>query len=106
MNKHTDEERKAAREGRRLKREGRQRAADQRHKLLNEAQDIAEATAFYKVDGVVSAVDVRRAMDNYEELGNAAGSIFSPSVWEHAGYTETRHAAGHARTIKTWKLRK
>lgn len=96
-----------AAEAQRRKDAGMKKAADARGELLIEAQAIARRIA--SIWGVVTADDVAMCMTlrglRYEDLGNAAGSVFrNDFVWTEKVHSSIR-VSTHGRTIKVWRLK-
>ena len=92
----------------RRKTEGMERAAAAHAELLFKAQRIAIRIGQRSEGNLCNANLVRAAMYrldlNYEELGNAAGSLFKFACWEPAGIVQSLHVKGHGRIIRVWHL--
>jgi hypothetical protein len=87
-----------------LKREGMERAARTSPDWLSWAR--REAVKISCKTGSVSAVDIRKLChehDLWPQSDNAWGSLFRGKQWEHVGWTQAKHAEGHARDVKAWK---
>jgi hypothetical protein len=96
-----------AAEAQRRKDAGMKKAADARGDLLNQAQAIARRIA--SIWTVVTADDVAMCMSQrglrYEDLGNAAGSVFRSDFAWTGKVTPSIRASTHGRTIKVWRLK-
>lgn len=85
---------------------GMAKAAGANAEMLDTFRGLAVALAL--VDGVISIADVRdlAAFRDIEYTpGNWIGSVFQRSVWEPVGFTQVTHKGGHARTVRTWRLK-
>ena len=96
-----------AAEAQRRKDAGMRKAADARGELLIQAQAIARRIA--ETWSVVTADDVAMCMNQrgirYEDLGNAAGSVFRSDFEWTGKVTPSIRASTHGRTIKVWRLK-
>lgn len=115
--------------GKQLKQEGMQRAAESKHSQVAHARGLALAVARgelphadgeLRADGLVSMDDVmtaweadnadRRANGDAEvpqELGNAAGSVFSGlrHMWAPTGqWIKSARPVAHSNRLQIWKL--
>jgi hypothetical protein len=92
-------------DGTRRKEEGMSLAASHRSELLEVAQGIALELADWR--GFVTSDDVAarlvRLGFSYEDLGNAAGSVFRlPSLEWSGRVVKSRRPSAHARMVKVW----
>jgi hypothetical protein len=71
---------------------------------LQQARDAARAIALRM--GRVSINEVRAAVGPPPDgtSPNIMGAVFRTSDWQIVGYTQTRHAAGHARRVCIYAL--
>ncbi len=56
----------------------------------------------------ISVVDVRNRAQTcgvHYESGNWLGSLFKGGEWEPVGFTQVTHKGGHARNVRTWRLK-
>lgn len=95
-------------EGERLKKEGMERASLNRKELLCAARCFAIGIA--RKCGSCSIDDVQVELEangmSSEDLGNAAGSIFTPRrEWEFVCWEPSKRASNHSRYIRRWRLR-
>lgn len=92
---------------------GMELAAERRAGALAKAQSFAKHLATQE-QKTVTASDVRQAMESawaagygqytWEDLGNAAGSIFRGKQWRHTGrYEKASHEHSHARRVGVWE---
>lgn len=92
-------------EGDRRKRHGRERAALNRREALRCARAIARRLG--QEHGRVSADDVQERLPAYgytsEDLGNAAGKIFTGPWWTRYGYCRSRRRTNNSRVILVWQ---
>lgn len=82
-------------------------AADSNEKALAMFRDVAVFIA-ERQDEPISIADVRAhigRMGYRYTPGNWLGSLFKTNEWEPVGYTQVTHKGGHARTVRTWRLK-
>lgn len=91
----------------RIKRDiGMKKAASNHKNELEEARNVAIQIARHK--GQVSIEDVRHAFlmrGTPIQSGNWMGSVFRGKQWVSVGFELCRHADGHGRAIRIWRLR-
>ena len=96
-----------AAEAQRRKDAGMTKAADARHQLLTHAQAIARRIADNL--GNVTSDDVASVMQQrglrYEDLGNAAGSVFRTDFEWTGKVVASVRVSTHGRMIKVWRLK-
>ena len=80
-------------------------AAEARALELKMAQDIALDIARRNPGIAISINDVRLELPVGLDLGNASGSVFKGAEWIPAGFTQVKHSSGHARIVRTWRLK-
>lgn len=89
-----------------LKQTGMNLAARKNYLVLEIARDVARLIA--RKGLAISIEDVRLQMEslgiNYRP-GNWMGSVFKGYEWEPVGWTRSEHKGGHARMVRTWKLK-
>jgi hypothetical protein len=88
---------------------GMEAAARNRSELLVFARQCALDVAQFRHDRTCTSDMVAAKMAlmgaSYDDLGNAAGSIFKGNQWRFTGeYTKSQRPTAHARDIKIWKL--
>lgn len=95
---HTEEHKKL---------EGMDTALGNNFKVLKYARELAEKIGQSKPDGLVSADDVRCALEQAKidiGSGNWWGSLFKYSWWKATGLrTKCKHKDGHAREVRVWQ---
>ncbi len=103
--------------GKRRRDEGRALAAEHRAHTLKHAQQIARRLSdhdqagvrrgWYKTPRGVTIDDVREAMqiagETPNNLGNAAGSVFSGKGWRRIDTVQSTRPCAHARWIGVWR---
>ena len=81
-------------------------AVSGRESILANVRSIANNLA--RIYGKVTADQVRAEYEyrggNWQDLGNAAGSIFKGKQWQCVGFENSLVKTSHARTIRVWKL--
>ena len=96
-----------AAEAQRRKDAGMTKAADARHQLLTHAQAIARRISLDF--GNVTSDDVASVMElcnlRYEDLGNAAGSVFRTDFEWTGKVVASLRVSTHGRMIKVWRLK-
>jgi hypothetical protein len=94
--------------GRELKEEGMAAATSTKADRLFMARQIAKRMPGARTSGITSD-DVWREMTArgiYEDLGNAAGSLFKGGEWRWTGqYRQTTKVTNHARRVMVWVLK-
>lgn len=77
------------------------------YKVLKYARELAEKIGQTKPDGLVSADDVRCALEKADidiGSGNWWGSLFKYSWWSATNLrVKCKHNNGHAREVRVWK---
>jgi hypothetical protein len=94
-------------EAQRRKEVGMHLAADARPTLLGDAQTIAKRIALrweVVTSDDVAAVMMAKGM-RYEDLGNAAGSVFRSDFAWTGRVTSSIRPSTHGRMIKVWRLK-
>ena len=94
-------------EAQRRKKVGMHLAADARPTLLGDAQTIAKQIALrweVVTSDDVAAVMMAEGM-RYEDLGNAAGSVFRSDFAWTGKVTSSIRPSTHGRMIKVWRLK-
>lgn len=86
--------------------EGMDTALGKNTKVLKYAREIAEKIGQAKPDGLVSADDVRCALEKMQVdlgSGNWWGSLFRYGWWKATGLrVKCKHDGGHAREVRLW----
>jgi hypothetical protein len=97
----------AREEGERLRREGMRRAAINGAGLLGYARELAFDLA--RANGGECHADMVAAAlkaEGYQSLGNAAGSLFAPSMWEDTGKIfKSERPESHRNKLVVWRLK-
>jgi hypothetical protein len=82
-------------------------ATSGREQALARARSIAKMIA--QINGNITADDVRREYEyrggSWEDLGNAAGSIFKGKQWQCVGFENSTVTTSHARALRVWTLK-
>lgn len=91
----------------RRREQGMQLAADHRRELLVIARTIAVEIAGAREDRTCTADDVARELERrgLEQLGNAAGSLFTGKGWRWTGeFVKSERKNAHRNLLRKWLL--